>query len=129
MLGRFGGFPGKPIVRLVRPAVARGGLAAAQLAQRPPGPKVWGAASPLMCRRVQFSVPFPFSLFPFPSLSFFLSLPVVPFHSLPFFPFLPFPFPFPFPFPNKKCNINNRKSANLHKVHPPELVYADSDFS
>ena len=25
--------------------------------------------------------------------------------------------------------INNRKSTNLQKVHPPELVYPDSDFS
>ena len=26
-------------------------------------------------------------------------------------------------------NINNRKSTNVQKVHPPELVYPDSDFS
>ena len=25
--------------------------------------------------------------------------------------------------------INNRKSTNLQKVHPPELVCPDSDFS
>ena len=52
----------------------------------------------------------------------------------------PFPFPFslsfslsfslPFSLPFKKIyNMNNRKPANLQKVHPPQLVYPDSDFS
>ena len=40
-----------------------------------------------------------------------------------------FPLPFPFPSQAKIHNINNRKSTNLQKVHPPELVYPDSDFS
>ena len=38
-----------------------------------------------------------------------------------FFVFLFVYFPFPF--------INNRKSTNSQKVHPPEVVYTDSDFS
>ena len=30
---------------------------------------------------------------------------------------------------NNETHVNNRKSTNLQKVHPPELVYPDSDFS
>ena len=49
------------------------------------------------------------------------------FSSLPFLSLL---FPsLPLPLQNSETLINNRKSTNLQKVHPPELVYPSLDFS
>ena len=69
-------------------------------------------------RRRDEGSPFP-ALFPFPLSSLF------PFLFPSLFPSVPFPYLYT----NNETLIKNRKSTNLQKVHPPELVYPDSDFS